>query len=99
MPPNERPDPIEEPHEQEKNLQPVDETFQSSWASYLDDLRNFETILGEGMLELAIRFDGVALPVLNAGLITERDLAPVLRKRIPLFFRAKVFHKMNNQDE
>ena len=44
---------------------------------------------GEGLLDLATRFDNLAIPLLNAHLTTERDLALVLRKHIPVFLRKK----------
>ena len=92
--PHLRPDPREEPEELEEFLQVVAETFQSSQAAYLDDLRNFIAFSGEGLLDLATRFDNLAIPLPNAHLITERDLALVLRKHIPVFLRKKTFAKM-----
>ena len=44
--PNLRPYPIEEPKELEEFLQMVVETFQSSQAAYLDDLKNFTALPG-----------------------------------------------------
>ena len=49
------------------------------------------------MLDLATRFDNLAIPLLNAHLITERDLALVLRK--PVFLRKKTFAEMETQDD
>ena len=97
--PNLRLDPIEEPEELEEFLQMVVETFQSLQAAYLDDLNNFTTLPGEGLLDLATRFDNLAIPLLNAHLTTERDLALVLRKHIPIFLRKKTFAKMETQDD
>ena len=94
--PNLRPDPIEEPEELEEFLQLVAETFQSSQAAYLDDLRKFIALPGEGLLDLATRFDNLAIPLLNAHLTTERNLALVLRKHIPIFLRKKKFAKMES---
>ena len=54
---------------------------------------------GEGLLDLATRFDNMAIPLLNAHLTTERDLALVLRKHIPVFFCKKTFAKMETQDD
>ena len=50
-------------------------------------------------MDLATRFDNLAIPLLNAHLITERDLALVLRKHIPVFLRKKTFAKMETQDD
>ena len=97
--PNLRPDPIEEPEELEEFLQLVVETFQSSQAAYLDDLRKFTALPDEGLLDLATRFDNLAIPLLNAHLTTERDLALVLRKHIPVFLRKKTYAKMEAQDD
>ena len=77
--PNLRPNPIKELVELEEFLQMVAPTFQSSQAAYLDDLRNFTTFPSEGLLDLATRFDNLAIPLLNSHLITERDLTLVLR--------------------
>ena len=79
---NLRLDPIEEPEELEEFLQVVVETFQSLEAAYLGDIRNFTAMPGEGLLDLATRFDNLAIPLLIAHLTTERDLALVLRKHI-----------------
>ena len=84
--PNLRPDPIEELEELKEFLQMVAKEFQSSQAPYLDDLRNFTAFPSEGLLDLATRFDNLAIPLLNAHLITERDLALVLCKHNPPFF-------------
>ena len=54
---------------------------------------------GEGLLDVAARFDNLAIPLLNAHLTTERDLALVLRKHIPVFLRKKTFAKMETQDD
>ena len=97
--PNLRLDPIEDLAEVEEFLQMVVETFQSSQAAYLDDLCNFTAFPSQGMLDLATRFDNLAIPLLNAHLITERDLALVLRKDIPVFLRKKTFAKMETQDD
>ena len=82
----------------EEFLQVVAETFQSSQAAYLDDLRNFIALPSEELLDLATRFDNLAIPLLNAHLITKRDLALGLRKHIPIFLRKKTFAKMEAQD-
>ena len=50
-------------------------------------------------MDLATRFDNLAIPLLNAHLTTERDLALVLRKHIPIFLRKKTFAKMESQDD
>ena len=44
------------------------------------------------------RFDNLEIPLLNAHLTTERDLALVLRKHILVFLRKKTFSKMETQD-
>ena len=44
-------------------------------------------------MDLATRFDNLAIPLLNAHLTTERDLALVLRKHIPVFLRKNIFAK------
>ena len=75
------------------------ETFQASQATYLDELKTFTAIAGEGVLETATRFDNMAIPLLSANLITERDLAFILRKHLPIFLRSKVFAKMDAQDD
>ena len=67
--------------------------------SYLDDVKNFTSLPGEGLLDLATRFDNLAIPLLNAHLTTERDLALVLRKHIPIFLRKMTFAKMETQDD
>ena len=77
----------------EEFIQVEAQTFQSSQA-YLDDLRNFTAFSGEALLYLATRFDNLEIPLLNAHLIPERDLALVLRKHIPVFLRKKNFAKM-----
>ena len=87
-------DPIEELEELEEFLHVVAENFQSSQATYLDDLRSFTAFPSEGLLDLATRFDNLEIPLLNAHLITERDLAFVLRKHIPVSLRKKTFAKM-----
>ena len=97
--PNLRPDPIKKPEELEEYLQIVVETFESSQVAYLYDLVNFTSMPGEGLLDLATRFDNLAIPLLNAHLTTERDLALVLRKHIPIFLRKKTFAKMETQDD
>ena len=48
---------------------------------------NFTALPGEGLLDLVTRFDNLAIPLLNAHLTTERDLALVLRKHILVFLR------------
>ena len=93
--PDLRPDPIEEPEELEEFLLLVAETFQSSQAAYLDELRKFTALPSEG-LDLGTRFDNLAIPLLNAHLTTERDLALVLRKHITIFLRKKTFAKMES---
>ena len=50
-------------------------------------------------MDLATRFDNLAIPLLNAHLTTERDLALVLRKHIPVFLRKKTFSKMETHDD
>ena len=97
--PDLRSDIVEEPEELEEFLHLVVETFQSSQAAYLDDLRKFTAMQGDGLLDLATRFDNLAIPLLNAHLTTERDLALVLRKHIPVFLRKKAFAKMETQDD
>ena len=54
---------------------------------------------GERLFDLATRFDNLAIPLLNAHLTTERDLALVLRRHIPVFLRKKTFAKMETQDD
>ena len=97
--PDLRRDPIEEPKELEEFLLLVVETFQSSQAAYLDELRKFTAMPREGLLDLATRFDNLAIPLLSTHLTTERDLALVLRKHIPVFLRKKTFAKMETQDD
>ena len=97
--PDLRPKPVEEPEELEEFLQMLAETFQASQATYLDDLMTFSAIPGEGVLETATRFDNMAIPLLNANLITERYLAFILRKHLPVVLRSKVFAKMDAQDD
>ena len=50
----------------------METTFKAAQASFLDKLLNFVTIPDEGLMELADRFDENAIPLLSAGLITER---------------------------
>ena len=73
--------------------------FQSSQTAYLDELRNFTALPGEGLLDLATCFDNLAIPLVNAHLTTKRDLALVLRKHILVFLRKKTFAKMETQDD
>ena len=83
----------------EEFLQIVAKTFQSSQAAYLDELKNFTALPGEGLLDLATRFDNLAIPLMNAHLTTDRDLALVLRKHILVFLRKITFAKMETQDD
>ena len=53
-------------------------------------------MLGEGLLDLATRFDNLAIPLLNAHLTTERDLALV---HILVFLRKTTFSKIETQDD
>ena len=99
MAPDLRLDPVEEPEELEDFLHLVAETFKSSQAAYLDDFRKFTAMPGEGLLDLATRFDNLAIPLLSAHLTTERDLALVPCKHIPVFLRKKTFGKMETQDD
>ena len=83
----------------EEFLQVVAKTLESSQAASLDDLRNFTAFPGEGLSDLATRFDNLAIPLLNAHLITKHDLALVLPKHIPVFLRKKTFAKIETHDD
>ena len=93
--PDLRPDPIEEPEELEEFLLLVAQTFQSSQAAYLDELKKFTALPSEGLLDLATRFDNLAIPLLNVHLTTERDLALVLRSTFRSSYARKHLRRWN----
>ena len=97
--PDQLDDPIPEPNEVDKFLEELLTKFQASQTAFLDQVHNFVTILGEGLPELATRFDECALPVLRAHLAIERDMYLVLRTHILVFLRKVTYSIMNVQDK
>ena len=59
-------DPILEPAELDEFLAVIQENFQAASAIYFEDLHAFTTKPRESLLQLADRFDEVALPLLTA---------------------------------
>ena len=77
----------------------IQETFQAASAIYLEDLNAVTTSPQELLLQLADRFDEVALPLLTAGLMTTRGLALNLRRHFPNHIRRATINEMMREDE
>ena len=92
-------DPIPEPAELDEFLAIIQETFQAASASYLEDQNAFTTSPRESLLQLADRFDEVALPLLTAGLMTTRGLALNQRRHIPIHIKRTTINAMMREDE
>ena len=52
----------------------------------------------ESLLQMADRYDEFAMPLLGAGLMTSRNLAPNLRQHLPFYLKKKTFTAMERQD-
>ena len=92
-------DPILEPAELDEFLTIIQKIFQAASAIYLDDLHAFTTKPRESLLQLADRFDEVAVPLLTAGLMTTCRLALNLRRHIPVHIRRSTINAMMREDE
>ena len=78
-PPDELDEPIDEPKDLEEFIAAMETSFQSTSASFFDDLKAFRAVPRESLIRLPDRFDEVAEPLLSAGLVTTRGLALNLR--------------------
>ena len=76
----------------------IRETFQAASAIYLEDLYGFQPLPRETLLKLPDRFDEVAVPLLNVGLMTSRGLALNLRQHIPYHIGKATMAAMTRED-
>ena len=70
MRPNALEDPLEEPLDLNELVAIIQQTFQSAFAVYLEDLVAFIPHPRESLLKMADHFDEMAMPLLNAGLMS-----------------------------
>ena len=92
--PNARAVLVLEPAKLEEFLKLIDITFHAAWATYLQDFKEFKSQLRESLLQVADRYDEVAMPLLEARLMTSRNVALNLRGHLPFYLRKKTFAAM-----
>ena len=83
--------PVPELAEVEEILTLMDSTFKAAQATYLQDLKSFKANPRESLLQMADIYDEVDMALLEAGLMTSRNLALNLRQRIPSYLKKKTF--------